>query len=489
MKTIDAGQKRRALPIRMKAGYAIGQMSDSIGFNVFYFFFLFFLTDFAGVPAGTAGTISLIAVTWDAVTDPVVGHISDNLRSRHGRRRPMMLAALAPYSVCTYLLFNNIGAPGGAKAFYFGAVAILFWSCYKVYVIPFFALGAELTDDFDERTSLRVWASVPLYGAVMLTSAAPPVIIEFTLQGGGDGTDAWHNVGLIFGGAIALTVFVCHRATKGGEIVKKEAYSVGKDAGDAGDTGDAGHFVLRLFTNLRSVLRVKPAKFLLLSVLFWSVVSSMASGGLVYLMTNVLHYSASLQSICFVVLSLAGIVWLPAINFGSARFDKRRVYFLTLLFSAACLISFNFIRFPTPAFLIVFLVLFEMGNSAFWTLYYSMMYDISELDEFISGKRREGTIAALMSFSQKLGSAFALWLMGFVLDLGGYNGSAALQPDTALNAIVWVNTWIPGAIGLGAALFAFLYPLTKPRFNALLQALALKRNGEAHSTAGFEKLL
>jgi GPH family glycoside/pentoside/hexuronide:cation symporter len=481
--TTDTGQKRSVLPATTKAGYAIGQMSDSVGFNVFYFFFLFFLTDFAGLPAGVAGMISLVAVTWDAITDPIVGHISDNLRAKRGRRRPMMIAALLPYSVCTYLLFNNIDASIGAKTIYFGVVAVLFWSCYKVYVIPFFALGAELTDDFDERTALRVWASVSLYCAVMLSSAAPPMITEITMKNGGSGTDAWRNVGLIFGCVIALTIFACHRATRGGELVTKETYKIEEKS------AAAGSFFSHFFGNLSGVLRVKAAKLLVLSVFFWSVVSSMAGGGLVYLMTNVLDYSAGLQSICYVVLSLAGILWLPAIHYGSAKLDKRRVYFLTMLITAVCLVLFNFIGFPTPAFLIVFLILFELGNSAFWTLYYSMMYDISELDEFISGKRREGTIAALMSFSQKLGSALALWMTGFILDLGGYVGHAELQSDTALNAIVWINTWIPGAIGFGAVLFAVAYPLTKSRFNALLQALESKRKGEAYSTDGFERLL
>ena len=179
----DTLEKRR-LPLFTKAGYAIGQMSDSIGLNVFYFFFLFFLSDFAGIPAGTAGMISLIAITWDAVTDPIVGHISDNLRSKRGRRRPMMIAALIPYAVCTFLIFNNVSFQGNAKVVYFTVMAILFWTCYKVYVIPYFALGAELTDDFNERTSLRVWASVFLYGAVMVASAAPPMILELTGNAG-----------------------------------------------------------------------------------------------------------------------------------------------------------------------------------------------------------------------------------------------------------------------------------------------------------------
>ena len=161
------------LGFKKKFGYAIGQMVDSTGYNVYYFFFLFFLTDFAGVPAGIAGTISLIAIMWDAVTDPIVGNISDNLKSPYGRRRPLMIGATIPYAICTFLLFNNVDFGTNAKFAYFVVLAILFWSCYKTYVIPFFALGAELTDDFNERTSLRAWASVFLQLAVMLASAAP----------------------------------------------------------------------------------------------------------------------------------------------------------------------------------------------------------------------------------------------------------------------------------------------------------------------------
>ena len=172
------------LGFKKKFGYAIGQMVDSTGYNVYYFFFLFFLTDFAGIPAGIAGTISLIAIMWDAVTDPIVGNISDNLKSPYGRRRPLMIGATIPYAICTFLLFNNVDFGTNAKFAYFVVLAILFWSCYKTYVIPFFALGAELTDDFKERTSLRAWASVFLQIAVMIASAAPPMILEMAGKAG-----------------------------------------------------------------------------------------------------------------------------------------------------------------------------------------------------------------------------------------------------------------------------------------------------------------
>ena len=470
------------LPARIKAGYAIGQATDSIGFNVFYFFFLFFLTDVAGIAAGAAGTISLIAVTWDAVTDPIVGHISDNLSSKYGRRRPMMLAALVPYCICVYLLFNNIESGADMKFVYFCMIAILFWSSYKVFVIPYFALGAELTGDFNERTSLRVWASVIMYGAVMLASAAPLMIVQKTLEAGGDDSRGWGNVGLIFAVIIAVTLLTCVKATKGGELVTKDAYKVEKG-------GREGSFVMSFAGNIASIFKIKPVKFLVGSVLMWALVCSMVSGGLVYLMSSNLGYSPEKQSLCYVIMSLSAIFWLPFINYGAAKFDKQKVYFATMLVAGLCMASFKIFNFPAMWALIIFLFIFNFGNSTFWTLYYSMMYDISELDEFVTGKRREGTIAALMSFAQKLGAAVALWMTGQVLEAGGYAGEAAVQTAEAMNAILSVNTWIPGLIGVIAALFAFGYPLTREKFGALTAALEAKRAGRGYSTEMFEKLL
>jgi GPH family glycoside/pentoside/hexuronide:cation symporter len=373
---------------------------------------------------------------------------------------------------------------GANTAFaYFVIIAILFWSSYKVFVIPFFALGAELTDDFNERTSLRVWSSVFMYCAVMIASAAPPLILEMTEKSGGSGTDGWHNVGLIFGVAIAITILICWLFTKGGELVTRDAYSV--EAAQA----EKENFFSSFFNNIVSLFKIKPTKFLVFSVLFWSIVSSMSSGGLVYIMTNIVPLSGTHQSTVFVVMSLAGIAWLPLINAGAAKTDKQKIYFSFMAVSAVGLIAFYFFGFASMLVIMVFVVLFQFGNSTFWTLYYSMMYDISELDEFITGKRREGSIAALMSFSQKLGAAIALWLTGTILEMGGYDGMLDVQSDGAIQSVMLVNTLIPGILGILAVIFASGYPLTRSRFDALTNALALKKEGKEYTTEGFERLL
>lgn len=460
------------LSAKTKLGYGIGQMGDSIGYNVFYFYFLFFLTDIIGISPAIAGSISLIAVIWDAVTDPIIGHLSDTLRCRYGRRRPFMIASLVPYAVVMFLLFNNINAGESAKNAYYIIMSMLFWTAYTAYVIPYFALGAEITNDFDERTGLRVWASYFMNAAVMIASAAPPMIVSMSEKQGMTTIQGWRNVGLIFAIATAVVILVCWRSTRGKEMEVAVSHQKNKE---------------NLFKVYLEVLKLKPVRPLVLSVLLWSLVCAMQSSSLVYLMSNNLNYSAGRQSGVMVYLTVMAMVWLPLINKLSEKFDKKKVYVYAMGLSGVSLVIFGMIGFPVFLCLLVAIALYAFGNATYWTLYYSMMYDISELDEFISGDRREGAISALMSFGQKLGSAMSMWLCGQLLALGGYGVVGMEESATAM--VLRMNTTIPGLIGILAAVAAIAYPLTRDKFAAISDALQKKKAGQPYSTEGFKSLL
>lgn len=461
------------LSAKTKLGYGIGQMGDSIGFNVFYFFFLFFLTDVIGLSPAIAGSISLIAVVWDAITDPIIGHASDNLRSKHGRRRPFMIVAAVPYAIAMFLLFSDVNLPTNLKNMYFIIISMLYWTAYTAFVIPFFALGAEITQDFNERTGLRVWASYFMYFAVMIASSAPPMIVDMTIKAGGDTISGWRNVGIIFAIITLVVIFICWKATKGREIIVPVDENQKKES---------------LFKAYKEIFSLKSVKPLALSVLLWSWVSSMQSGGLVYLMTSNLQYGAERQSGVFVFLSISAMVWLPLINKLSNKFDKKKVYMYSLLVSSINLLAFYFIGFPAFFLLLLEIAIYSFGNSSYWTLYYAMMYDISELDEFVNGDRREGAITAVMAFCQKLGAAVAMWLTGQILAWGQY-GVEGADIAVANKAVLLSNTAIPGVVGLFCVAAIVAYPLTKDKFMALSAALAAKRAGEAYTTEGFEDLL
>ena len=467
------------LTIGTKLGYGIGQTGDSIGYNVFYFFFLFFLTDIAGVSPAIAGTISLIAVLWDAFTDPIIGYLSDNFKSNRGRRRPFMITGSIPYAICMFLLFTDLDISPALKGIYFIIIAMIFWTCYTVYVIPYFALGGELAHSFEDRTSIRAWASIFMYLAVLIASAAPPMIVEITqTKFHGMPVDGWRNVGIIFAIIIFLVIVICWTSTKGKEPVNEKASE---------SSDNASPKRKNIFKSYWEILKLRPVKFLGLSVILWALVCSMASSGPVYLMTNNLELSASKQSLVFTLCSLVAIMWVPVINLLCKKFDKKYVYCYAMMFSGAIMAIFGLIGISTFALLIAMIFFFTFGNTTFWTLYYSLMYDLNELDEYINGQRREGAIAALMGLCQKLGSALGLQILGITLQIGEYG--VAGQEERASHFIVYANTLIPGLIGILAAICVISYPMTKSRHQSLTSALEKKKHGDDYNEDNFQELL
>lgn len=472
--TINADSR---LKMRTKIGYSFGQVTDSIGYNFYYFFFMYFLTDFAGLNPALAGSVSLIAIIWDAVSDPIIGNISDNIRSSRGRRRPLMLCSIAPYMACLILLFSTINAGDTGKFAYYVILAMFFWTCYTSFVIPYNALGGEITSDFDERTTLRSYASVFIMLSVMVASAAPPLVLEFAMNMGFEGVAAWRIVAMVFAVLVGIAGIITWATTKGGELIDKEPETINKIEKQ------------NLFKSFIAILKLKPVLILCGTVILWNMATCFVSSGGIYALTSIFRVSSTTQSAVFFVQTGMGIVWIPVINYIAHKFDKKTAYWVTMGITGAVMLAFTFIGLRSLAVWIGYVIIFAFGNTAFWTLYYSLMYDIYELDEFKTGFRREGIIAAMMSFFQKLGAALTTQIMGLVLAWGKYDGAAAVQCDSALDAIQMLVTLLPAICGILAAVLAFIHPITKTRYTALSKALELKRAGKEYSTDGFKELL
>lgn len=469
----------KKLSVKTKLGYGIGQTGDSIGYNVFYIFFLFFLTDIAGVSPGIAGTISLIAVLWDAFTDPIIGYLSDNLKSKRGRRRPFMIAGSVPYAICMFLLFTDLEIPTEIKGIYFIIIAMVFWTFYTIYVIPYFALGGEIVEDFGERTSIRAWASIFMYVAVLIASAAPPILVEFTQSKlGGTPQEGWRNVGIVFGLIILAVIFICVKSTKGKEPVW--------EARKQENNSPSGSWK-NIIKSYWEILKLRPVKFLGISIILWSLVCSVCSSGPVYLMDNNLQLSAGKQSMLFTFSSLFAIMWVPVINFLCKKFDKKHVYCYAMLFSGTVLCIFGIIGISGFAVLVAMVFFFTFGNTTFWTLYYSLMYDLNELDQYVNKQRRDGAVAAIMAVCQKLGAALGLQVLGLILQMGGYGQNGG--EEKVADFIVYANTFLPGVIGVLAALCVIGYPMTKSVHDALTGAIEKREKGLDYSESDFACVL
>ncbi|MCQ4637883.1 MFS transporter [Anaerovorax odorimutans] len=463
----------KKLSIRTKLGYAIGAFGDTIPLNIFNFYFLFFLTDIAGISPVKAGMVSSIAVLWNAVLDPVVGYLSDNSKSRYGRRRSFMAKTIIPYGVCMFLIFSDLDLPQEWKFVYFIVVAMAYYTCYTTFVIPFFALGGELTTGFEERTSVRAWGSAVGYMLLILALAVPPMIVGFVGgHMGGTAVQGWRTVGALFSIIIMLGMSGCVLATRGKEP-KKHIEDAEKRKNP--------------IQSYWEVLKLRPVRFLGITVLFWAMTSSIASGGAVYMLTNNFHAETGEQSVYFVCIGLFSVAWTPIINGLGKKFDKKYVYVFAMLFSGIALCVFGIVGVKSLTWAIVMAFLFTFGNTTFFTVYFSLMYDLSELDEYVNGEGRVGAMAGLMDLIQKCGTAISMQMLGIFLQLGGYGISG--QETSAAKTIISANTWFPGILGVCAGLLAILYPVTRARHQALKAALKQKKAGGDYSEAGFEKLI
>lgn len=146
---------KKHLTFPTKLAYGFGAVAYGVKNNGFDYFLLLFYSQVMGVDAPLVGLALLIALLFDAFSDPVVGYLSDNTHSRWGRRHPWMYASALPVAICYYLLWVPPSGLTGNELFpYILTLSILIRVCITLFEVPSSALSAELTEDYDERTSL-----------------------------------------------------------------------------------------------------------------------------------------------------------------------------------------------------------------------------------------------------------------------------------------------------------------------------------------------
>ena len=190
-------------------GYGIGAIGEGIGYNVFFSFFSFFLTTIAGIQPAIAGVISMVAVLWDAVTDPMIGLWSDRTKNPKGRRRPFIRTGSVLMCASVTLLFTNIEMSQTFKVIYFILMNAFYWVSLTSCVIPHISLGSELTEDFDERTKLRTYAASLMGVGTLIATSGTLVIVDFYTNLFGSTNAGWIGMGLTYGLLIILAYNTC----------------------------------------------------------------------------------------------------------------------------------------------------------------------------------------------------------------------------------------------------------------------------------------
>ncbi|MEW6568498.1 MAG: MFS transporter [Chloroflexota bacterium] len=441
------------LPRRVKLIYALGELMPSVGVGtVIPFYFLFFLTDVAGIRPGMAGSLLLVARVWDGINDPLAGALSDRTRSRFGRRRPFILGGLVPMAIFYGLLWivPPVDTPS-LRAVYYLAVYFLFDLFYTLVIGPYTALTPELSLDSDERTSIVTYRMavsivVGLAAAIALPfvfDAAPSMRVGF----------AWAGCALALISLIPYVLIVV-TARERPEFQAKERI------------GLAG--------SLRVVLRNRP--FWLSLLVGW--LSWLAIGVVEAVFSYYVVYWAGIaeedSAIVLAVILASATLFLPLVNWLSARLEKKWAFVVcTLSWIAVHLALWQVPQAAVgPVYGIAFLA--GLGVASAHVLPSAMGADVLEAIEVESGQRQEGVFGGASAFIQKLGTSIALLGIGWVLDFSGYQPGAPQQQASALTAMRMLVSWVPALLLVGSAWAAAAFPITR-RVHRELVALAADR--------------
>ena len=440
------------LPLSIKLGYGVGDLGGNLFFSLSGFYLLFFFTDVVGIPAGAAGVALMIGKAWDAISDPLVGILSDRMRTPLGRRRPLIAIGAVLLFISMLLLFAAPRFARGATAFgYVTATLCLLNTAYTLVSVPYGALTPELTKEFHERTVLNGFRmSFAVIGTFIGAGAVLPLVsLGRTVEGG------WLLMAAITGGIMMVTSLIVVLSVQERLSSRLSAASV----------------------PLSDYLPALRSKEFLTALIPWTLHIT----GVNLIQASILFYfriiygdEAAFQTALIILLS-ATLLTIPLWVAVAKRIGKKRAYNLGMgVVATAALIFFVLGHRLGIPFSFGVMAVAGLGLATNYVMPFSIIPDVVEFDAIKRGRRREGVFYGLWTFASKLGQAVALALNGWILQIVGYHeGLIGPLSDPSGSAVAWgvrlLVGPLPALLFFTGILVLCHYPLDRERYEALVE--------------------
>ena len=447
---VSAG-RRTQLPLSAILGYGAGNFAFSLLGLVVAVNLQFFYTDYVGLSAGLVAWALLFARLFDAFVDPLMGWLSDRTHTRFGRRRPWMLGVALPLGVAFYGLFAPPQLEGqGALLGYLMLLYTGTFLLWTVGAIPYYSLGAEMTDDYHERTQLIAvregWGLAGLLCATIL----PAYLIH--LRGGRDGYAA---MGAMLGAATALFLF-------GAGVVSRERSEF------------SGRESMNPYRGIVRTLQNPHFRPLLAAFALSAIAGAVPATLVIYVAVYVIGTPEwwtqgapdwlPTWSYYLLLYFASAVVALPFWSRVAATRGKKATWGIAIALATGTSAACFWLDDGSIGLFSVILVLGGASFGNYLALPPSMVADLIDHDEASTGMRREGSYFALWSFATKAGNAITGFAALQVLEHVGYVPG---QPQTAAVKLwmLWMYSWFP-------ALFYLLSGLALRRFHFTRRDLA-----------------
>lgn len=522
-----------------KLAFGAGDLGPAITANVLVFFLLYFFTQVAGLPPGLAGSVLMIGKISDAINDPIIGMFSDRADSRWGRRLPWMFWGAIPFGVLFSLQwivpqFSANDAMNDWWLFgYYVLIGILFNIAFTAVNLPYTAFTPELTQDYDERTSLNsfrfafsiggsilalilarlilstypnnqqqqylilgiamgILSTIPLFWCSLtlqeqsrqpLLSASRKkqlsrILLPISLACGGYGIFRFFQDSNLFLGILGCLLMVL----LGAFAVTLWGHSNEPPIPNSSTSLQKKQTMTMPFQEqIKIVFNNRPFLFVIGIYLFSWLGVQLTASILPYFVVSWMGLSEIAFAQTAIAVQGTALVMLFVWEKVSQRVEKKVVYSLGTLLWMIAQLGLIFIQPGQVALMYGLAVLAGVGVSVAYLIPWSMLPDIIDLDELQTGQRREGIFYSLMVLLQKMGLALGLFLVGQSLEWAGFMESVPGepppdQPESALLAIRIAIAPLPMLSLIGGLVLAYFYPLTREVHQQICLQLSQKEN-------------
>jgi GPH family glycoside/pentoside/hexuronide:cation symporter len=421
------------VPRSVLAAYAAPAVATSFVFTAVSLYLLKFSTDVLLIAPATVGVIFAVGRFWDALTDPVVGHLSDRTRSRLGRRRPWLLGAALPVAAAYFAIWAPPPAvPASQLALWMGFAILIFYTAITAFSVPYTALGAELSADYHDRTRV------------------------FGAKAFGD------HVGIVLGAASLLfmeraaqprAAAACVATLAGALMVAGTLWATAALREPAAHQGRGGR--RRPHDAFADVLRNREAR-ILVAVFFLEMLGYQTFVVMLPYVTEYVLETPGATAYYLFGAILTTLVTLPVWMPWSRRFGKARVWAASLAVKTVVFAGMALVG-PGDWLLIGALtVVFGAATGGGAVLGPSLKADVVDSDEARTGERKEGTFFAAWGLAIKMAVGFAILVSGMLLARVGFQPNVAQAPEALLGIRAAVSAFPVGCHLLALLLLSSL---------------------------------
>lgn len=444
-------QQTIRVPLGKKIAYAAPAYALAVVGIPVYVYLPKFYTDVVGINVAILGYILFSVRIFDAVTDPLIGYISDRTSTRFGRRRPYIIFGSFFIAAAMFLLFNPPQASPAFETAWFGVFIYTLFLFWTVVTVPYESLGPEITFDYHERTSLFGLRDGFLIAGT-LAAASSPALIQgvFGLPDSPSGERAkFFWISILYAPLLIGTALWCVLS------IKEQAIEPASSR-------------LGLGSGIRQVLHNKPFVILLAAYTISAIGNNLPATLILFYVQYVLQ--SDLADLFLLEYFVTGIIFLPGWIWISRRTGKKAAWLASMAVNSGAFVGVFFLGPGDELMYSILVFLSGIGFGATLAIPSAIQADVIDYDELLTGERREGQYIGWWSISKKMAAAVGIGAGLALLGMAGYVPNAE-QTESVRLMLRTLYALVPSLLNLAGLAIAFFYPINDKVHADIRQAI------------------